>query len=444
MATSKKRYIASGLLAIFIIATAYWGLNFLKGKDLLNPNKQFFAIYERIDGLDVASPITVNGYKIGQVTKIDLLPELNGKVLVSFETKKEYEIPDSSVAEIYSMDLMGTKGIQIIFSECKTNYKSGDTIASTIEQSLKDQVSMQMLPIKNQAEELMAEIQDAIKIINSIFNEDTRKNLEQSFESFRRTMSYLEGASFTIDTLLATERQRLARIITDIDIVTHALAQSSDDVTNLFSNLSSFSDTLMALEISQTISNANNVIRDISLITEKINNGEGSLGQLLNNDTLYYYLENTTLSLDKLLTDIRLNPRKYINFSVMSFGRTINVANEDELSPRDKRYLERQRKKNEREFNKKASKDNQSYIPPTIDVPSEFYLIELTSTSLKITDLTVFSEINPIIIESINGYHYFAYLHFDSQNTSNILNLVKPDFPNAKAVCVKHGEVIYL
>jgi phospholipid/cholesterol/gamma-HCH transport system substrate-binding protein len=440
MAISKKKYILFGFLAITILAASYWGFNFLKGASIFNNRNEYYIVYERIDGLDVSSPVTVNGFQIGHVTDISLSDAFSGDLLVTIETHKKYELPDSTIAEIYSMDLMGTKGIQLVFSNTEIMHEPGDTLIGSTEQSLKDQVSMQMLPIKNQAEDLMKEMQDAIEIITYIFNESTRDNLEKSFESIKTTLAYLESAAFSIDTLLQTERQKLANIITNIDQITYTLAQSSDKMTNIFNNLSSFSDTLMALDISNTINYANNTLSDLSEITEKINNGEGTLGNLLYNDTLYNHLESATLSLDKLLTDVRLNPRKYINFSVVNFGRSISVANEEDLAPRDKRYLDKQRKKNEKKFERKTEKDDQSSIFDTNNSTLIFYMIELTQNDSPLTNFESISNTEVIEYKDTSGYHYMAYMHFDKENTKVLLDLIKPDFPESKGVRCELSE----
>ena len=440
MAISKKKYILFGFLSISILATSYWGFNFLKGSSIFNNRNEYFIVYERIDGLDVSSPVTVNGFQIGHVTNISLSDALSGEILVTIETHIKYELPDSTIAEIYSMDLMGTKGIQLVFSTKETMHNSGDTLIGSTEQSLKDQVSMQMLPIKNQAEDLMKEMQNAIEIITYIFNEDTRDNLDKSFESIKTTLTYLESAAFSIDTLLQTERQKLARIVTNIDQITYTLAQSSDQMSNIFNNLSTFSDTLVALDITKTINYANNTLSDLSDITEKINNGEGSIGSLLHNDTLYNHLESASLSLDKLLTDVRLNPRKYINFSVVNFGRSISVTNEEDLAPRDKRYLDKQRRRNEKKFERKVDKEDQSNLFDTNNSPIIFYMIELTQQESPLTNFEHISNTEVFEYKDINGYHYMAYMHFNAENTNVLLNLIKPDFPDSKSVCFKVSE----
>jgi len=442
MAKSKKRYILYGFMAIIIIAVSYWGINFLKGIGLFSDRNVYYIKYDRIDGLDVSSAVTVSGYKIGQVTEVILNDDLKS-LTVKIDVSSDYNIPDSSVAEIYSMDLMGTKGIQLVLSDKETFHKQGDFLIGSIEASLKDQVSMQMLPIKNQAEDLMKELQNVIEIISYIFNDETRDNLDKSFASIKTTLANLESASFELDTLLISERQRLANIILNIDNITTTLSGSSEQMTNILSNLSDFSDTLAAVDLAQTIKSANDVLANLNSITTKINSGEGTLGNLLYNDTLYQNLERTSRSLDKLLTDIRLNPRKYINFSVISFGRSISVTNEDDLSPRDKKYLERQRKKNEKKFERQTENDAQSHLKDDF-INDSFYFIEIKHSGTKI-NAEVFKNENEVFeyIDS-SGYHYFTALHYDNKNSMTLLSLYQPEYPDSRIAAFIDGKLKYI
>jgi phospholipid/cholesterol/gamma-HCH transport system substrate-binding protein len=441
MAKSKKRYIFFGFLAVAIMAVSYWGFNYLKGTGIFSDRNYYFIKYERIDGLDVSSAVTINGYKVGQVTQVKLDDDLKN-LIVKIEINEAYSIPDSSVAEIYSMDLMGTKAIQLVLSDKQTYHKQGDILLGSVEASLKDQVSMQMLPIKNQAEDLMKELQNVIEIISYIFNDETRDNLDKSFASIKTTLANLESASYELDTLLISERQRLAHIILNIDNITTTLAGSSEKMTNILSNLSDFSDTLAAADLAQTIKSANDVLANINDITDKINSGEGTLGSLLHNDTLYYNLESTSKSLDKLLTDIRLNPRKYINFSVISFGRSISVTNEEDLSPRDRKYLERQRRKNEKKFERQSEKD-QSSIDDKLFHNTCFYFIEIKQSSNKLNPITFKNEKEVFEYVDTSGYHYYTALHYDSNNSPTLLNLYKPQYPTARLVSFVDGEMGY-
>lgn len=452
MQKAKRKYILFGIIGVVILLGGFWGLNFLKGTTLFKKSNTYYVYYERIEGLQESSPITVNGYKIGQVSKITFLPNNECQLLIEMEITDEFLLPDSTVARIYSMDLMGSKGIELLFSNKTTNHEPGDTLYGQIEQSLKDQVSIQMLPIKNQAEDLMMEIGNAIEIITYIFNEETRANLEKSFESIKTTMFYLENSASSLDVMLTEESSKISRIMSNVESITQNLQDNHEQISNIINNLSEFSDTLVALDVSKTIFEANKALEDFNAIIEKVNRGEGTIGQLLNDDKLAIQLENSAESLDNLLKDLRYNPKKYVHFSIMNVGRTVNVVDESDLSDRDRRILAKQNKRNQQEYDKnvkkeqrkldKQNKKNDTKENVEEDAEEEndetsdadiIFMIQIRSASSPIDFLTdELKGYSDVVEKKIgNKYKYFVYPHIDNSHTAYYLELVQEDFDDA-------------
>lgn len=342
---TRRKYSFIGFLVVLVIASSYWGFNYLKGKDLFNKQLTYHIIYERIDGLNVSSPVTINGFKVGQVTDIQMLRERNAQLLVTIDLEGEYILPQGSVAQIYSMDLMGTKGIEILLGDTNVMHVENDTLIAQMEQSLRDQVSMQMLPIKNQAEELMKEMESAIAVISYIFNEETQRNLQRSFESIKKTVNYLETSSQNLDSLMTDQKSRIARILEYSENITSNLSNNSEQITNAIQNISSFSDSLSAINLVQTVDKANKVLDEFAQISTKINEGEGSLGLLINNDSLYRELERASVNLDRLVWDLRMNPERYLKIRVFDFGKDVQVVDESMLNKREKKQLEKKRQR---------------------------------------------------------------------------------------------------
>ncbi len=325
MAFKISNEVKVGILVVIAIALLVWGFQFLKGKNLFESRNTYYAIYNRVDGMDESSPVFINGLKVGLVNDIYFHPDKSGRIVVKMLVEKTYQIPDSSMAEIYSADLMGTKAVRINLTKYKKYYKSGDTLYSRIEQDLKSQVSAQMLPLKAKAEELMLSIDSVMSVIQNIFNENTRENLSKTFASIKTTIENLERTSISLDTLMQNEKYVLARIFANIESITANLKNNNEQITKVLSNLSSISDSIQQSNIKTTILNANKVLEQANSVIGKINRGEGSFGLLINNDTLYRNLENASRNLDKLMKDIRENPKRYLHFSVFDFGRTVIV-----------------------------------------------------------------------------------------------------------------------
>jgi phospholipid/cholesterol/gamma-HCH transport system substrate-binding protein len=301
-----------------------------------------------------------------------------------------------------------------------------------------------MLPIKNQAENLMKELSKAIEIVSYIFNEETRENLEKSFASIRRTVANLEHATYNLDTLLNEEAHTIAKILSDVQYLTSSLRDNYEKIDNLVNNLSDFSDTLVALEVSKTIFEVNSALSKFNGIIDKVNSGEGTIGKLLNDPVLALDLESAVSSLDKLLIDVRQNPKKYVNFSLVKFGRTINVTDESELSEKDKKRIEKQRKKNENTSH--YVNDPEFYLQYQDSTPVVDFMIQIRSAANPIPlNSPELKNYEDVIEKVVDGkYKYFLFAHNDHSQTNYFTEIAREDFPDAFPVAfVRNQQMPY-
>lgn len=322
---SKSIYIKVGFIVSFAIIALVWGINFLKGKGVFNEEAYYYVVYDRIDGLEVSNSVLINGFKVGQVSDIRFLPDTSGRLIVEFQMGNEYNLPGKTVAQIFSSDLMGTKSVNLIFGDGKELQSPGDTLIAAFEGSLTEMVSVQMLPLKNKAEDLMKEMEEAIAVVTNIFDENNRTKIVSSINHMKETFRNLETSTSSLDSIVQGGKTRMDNILLYTESISRNLEKNNDQITNLLSNLSDISDSLAQAEIKQTIVNLNRVILELNTITTKINTGHGSLGLLVNNDSLYNNLEDATYNLNRLLEDLRLNPKRYVHFSAWDLGKTVIV-----------------------------------------------------------------------------------------------------------------------
>lgn len=309
-----------GIIVTVAIACFIYGFNFLKGKNLFSTERKFYAVYYNIDGLVEANPVQINGFRVGQVRKIDFLPDNSGRMVVTVVVdNKDIKIPRGSIARIISSDLLGSKAVQLELGKGNIYAQSGDTLVSDIEEGLKQAVDKRIAPLQKKVEGLISSIDSVVVVVQAILNEDARSNLTQSFEGVKKAILSLEKTSMRLDTLVASEKHKLSAIFTNIQSISSNIASNNDKLTNVINNFSAISDSLAKANFKQTIDNANNAIAQTTSIIEKINKGEGSMGMLINNEELYKKLEKSAGDLDKLLIDLRVNPERYMHFSV--FGR---------------------------------------------------------------------------------------------------------------------------
>jgi len=313
----KIRYeVKIGLLAIFTIAVFVWGYNFMKGKNILNSAKIYTVIYDRVNGLEESNAILISGYKVGLVNKIRFAPDQSGKLVVSLLIEEDFDIPKNSIARIYSSDLMGTRSINLILGDSEEISESGDTLIAEVEGTLQEQVSIEMLPLKNKAENLMLSIDSVLAVIQSTFNENFRDNFSASFEHIRETIKNLNRSTYALDTLLTNEDSRFSNFLANIESISGNLKENNEELTQLFQNMAAISDSLAKSQIRSTIDNLDRTLANMDITFTRINNGEGTLGLLLADDSLYLNLENATRSLDALLKDLKENPKRYVQVSV--------------------------------------------------------------------------------------------------------------------------------
>ncbi len=311
-----SRKFRVGFIFVVTIILLYWGLNYLKGSKIFTKERKFYAVYNRVDGLVKANPVSVNGLKIGQVNDLHFSSDGSCKIVVEFIISNDIPIPDNSVAKIYSSDLMGSKAVNLIFGDSPQIAHSGDTLKTAIEGSIKDEVNKQVLPLKKKAENLLLSIDTMVAVVQSIFNENARKNLARSFENIKYTVDYLKSTTYNIDTLVSTQKNRMAVIILNLESITSNIKNNKRKINNIINNFSRLSDTLAQVNIANTLRNTNNTLIGISSVVDKIHNGEGTLGMLINNDTLYNQLQVSSAQLNMLIEDIKLNPQRYVHFSV--------------------------------------------------------------------------------------------------------------------------------
>lgn len=307
---------------LIAITLFVFGFNFLKGKDLFNKQTKVFAVYDRVDGLIEANPMLVNGFKVGQVQKIELFhpnDTSDYRVLVTFLINGQVKIPKNSIAKVVSSDLLGSKAVTILFGKSHDYIGDGDTLYSASEDDLKTTVDKRIAPLQKKAENLISSIDSVMLMVQHVLNEKVRENLIQSFESIKNAIISLEHTTVRLDTLVGNEQYAMANIIHKINSITTNIDRNNEKINTIITNFSQISDSLAKVNFKETMAKTNSALTLANNVLNDINSGKGSIGKLLNNDSLYANLNKSAEDLDKLLKDIRINPERYMHVSV--FGR---------------------------------------------------------------------------------------------------------------------------
>ncbi|UKJ05968.1 MlaD family protein [Solitalea lacus] len=298
-----------GILTALAITCLILGYNYLKGNDVFSNTRKFYAVYDRVEGLTVSRPVLVNGYQIGRVARLDLLP--NHKIRARFDISEKLEFPKNSIAEIQSPDLLSGKVIVFKLGNSTEIAEEGFEFASGIESSLITSLN----PVKDKATDALVKIDSVLTAVNNILNPEFQKSVQKSFKSVEVTMKNLEGTTVKFN----TSAERLNNIMANVESITQNLNNNNDKISRVLANIDNITDQVAKANIHETLLNTSKTMATVSAIMTKIQKGEGSIGLLLNDNQLYNNLNKTAADLDKLMVDFRLNPKRYVHFSM--FGK---------------------------------------------------------------------------------------------------------------------------
>ena len=290
------REVKVGIMAVAAIFILYFGMNFLKGTDILSSMNYYYATYENIGGLVSSSPVYVKGFKVGKVEAIRYDFSKKESFVIKISVSKDIKLPKGTIVQLYDDGLMGGKAIQLIYAPTvvtQAMYAPSDTIPSKVGTGLMAQVAGDLMP-KIQSISIQAD-----SLIRSVRVLVENKSLNKSLSSIEHTTADLAVSSAQLKSMMSKD---VPRILGDVNVVT-------SDIKNITGNLKKIDYAATFASIDHTISNLN-------LITDKMNGTEGTIGQLLNNKDLYINLSNTAASSDKLLIDLKQNPKRYVHFSL--------------------------------------------------------------------------------------------------------------------------------
>ena len=296
--------IKTGILAIFAIGLFVFGFSFLKSNDIFVSDRTFYAVYSDVEGVVNGTPVTVNGFPVGSVQKISFYN--NKELLIKFRVENDIKFSKNSLAQIYETGLIGGKAIAILPANDNARVAiTNDTLKTSIAPGLTDLVNKQITNLQDKIESMIMSADSVLHKINRVFDDSTRVSLRNSVSGFNQTISDLKATSALIKSIVESNKS-------DIDL-------TLNNVTDISKDLSDFSSTLNNSGFDQTLINFKKSSEDLSEILKDINRGQGTITKLINNDSLFNNLNDASKSIDLLLEDIRLNPNRYIHFSI--FGK---------------------------------------------------------------------------------------------------------------------------
>jgi phospholipid/cholesterol/gamma-HCH transport system substrate-binding protein len=304
MTISKETKV--GILALVSFVILYLGFNFLKGKDFFSAENKYTVIYDNVEGLTAANQVSVSGMKVGQVKKVELIA--GNKVQVTLAIRKDLPLPVDTKAVLSSDGLLGGKLIRLAIGKSAKFIDNEGVILAGKETGLTDLLKEQALPLLHNLDSLTL----SLRVITKSF-EATGSSVNSLVRNSDRTVTSL-GSS--LNSTIAENKANLAGITANMKSLSGNLIETEKSLKPLIGKFSTIADSLSALKVSQALATTQKSLESLQKIMSSIEAGQGSVGKLLKDDSLYTNLNRSVADLDKLLIDFRLAPRRYVNVSI--------------------------------------------------------------------------------------------------------------------------------
>ena len=302
------REIKAAIIVVAGIAAFYIGFNFLRSKSLFHKTNTYYAYFPHSGGLKTGTQITVNGVKIGSVEAVDL-EEKTARIKITMECSENFTFSKNSVAELYN-SLLGGAGLQIIpaFDDAPIAV-SGDELKSHIQEDMLASVTSSLKPTQEKLTHLLVQADTTLTSVNKILDTKTTEDLKKAITELSNTMQHLNQASVSLNAMLSANQASLRNTL-----------QNADKITT---DLSKVSGELSAAELNKVIADAQTTLSNLNTLLSDISSGKGTIGKLMKDEALYKDLDNSAKELELLLQDFRLNPKRYVHFSL--FGKKATI-----------------------------------------------------------------------------------------------------------------------
>tara|TARA_B100001758_G_scaffold244722_1_gene256512 strand:- start:493 stop:1425 length:933 start_codon:yes stop_codon:yes gene_type:complete len=303
--------IKTGVLVLTGIILFIIGFSYLKSNDVFIKDRVFYAVYEDVEGVSKGTPVTISGFNVGSVQDIKFFNN-SSKLLLKFRVENDFNFSNQSTAQIYETGLIGGKALAVIPKYGNEIAKSGDTLNSSIAPGLTELVNDKLSPLQEKIESMVVSADSVLISLNSVLNTQAKDQIQSTITNFSSTVTDLKNSAGTLDEMISMNKNKINNIITNVNKSSNELS----DLSNSFSDL-----TVIIENLSESSNSIENIVNEISM-------GNGSLGNLIYDDNLIKSLNAASSNINLLIEDLRLNPKRYVHFSL--FGKKNKPYNKEE------------------------------------------------------------------------------------------------------------------
>ncbi len=283
--------IKVGLLTLAGFVIFYFGFDYLKGNSVFNKGTTYYSIYNDVEGLHVGSKVVLNGFPVGKVKSITFLPGGSGRLVAEYVvTDESILVSENSTAQILSTDLFGSKAINLLIGDAADRAQMGDTLLSQDADGMMAEIERRIAPYEEKAKTLLIRVDTLLQTVQVSLN--------------------------TINGIMENEKSNINQITSNLASVTSNLKDNNEHISSSLANMHQLTDSLSQTDIKAILDNANAAVVSMKDAMEKVNNGTGTMGKMLNDSSLYVNLNQSAVDLDVLLKDMQEHPKRYVHFSI--------------------------------------------------------------------------------------------------------------------------------
>lgn len=301
-----SREFTIGLSVIAALVIVYFGIEYLKGNNVFTPANYYYATYTDVAGLQQSAPVTVNGYKVGQVREIEYQYDNPGHVKVEISLDKELRLPKGTKAMIVS-DMLGTASISLQMASGTDYYATGSEIPGANAPGLMGKVTDDILPAVGQ---IVPKIDSLITSLNTLVSSPA---LASSIDHLNTALANIEAGTVKLNQVM----NKMPGIAGDAQVMMTNFKGMSESLNTIAGDLTEVSAQIKEMPLQATVDNLAKTAESLHQLMQQLNSADSSLGLLLHDTGLYDNLNNASASLDSLLRDVKKNPKRYISIKLL-------------------------------------------------------------------------------------------------------------------------------